>query len=113
MLTGIAGLFLLALAIPSFAAENGKGKTQTFTGEAKCAMCMLKESDKCQTVVQVEGKDGKKVNYYLTDNDVAKNFHDNVCKSAKKVTVTGTVKKVDGKNELTAKKIELVKDKKS
>jgi hypothetical protein len=111
MLTGLASLLLLALATPSFAADTAKEKT--IKGEAKCAHCMLKEGDKCQTVVQVENKDGKKVNYYLVDNEVAKNFHENVCKAAKKVTVTGTVQKVNGKNELTAKKIELVKEKKS
>lgn len=110
LLTGFAGLLLLALATPSFAADTGAGKERTYKGEAKCAKCMLKEGDKCQTVVQV-GKGEKKVTYYLVDNDVAKNFHDDVCKEAKKVTVTGTVKKVHGKNELTASKIELAKDK--
>jgi hypothetical protein len=38
-----------------------------------------------------------------------KAFHHNVCTEAKKVTATGTIKKVDGKNEFTASKIELVK----
>jgi hypothetical protein len=108
LLTGIAGLLLFALATPSFAADEGKAKQRTITGEAKCAKCMLKETAKCQTVIQAE-KNGKTVNYYLADNDVAKNFHENVCKEAKKVTATGTVKTVDGKQELTASKIELVK----
>jgi hypothetical protein len=52
-------------------------------------------------------KNGKTVNYYLTANDVSKAFHENVCKEAKKVTATGTVKKVDGKNEFTVSKIDL------
>jgi hypothetical protein len=107
LLTGVAALLLLALATPTLAAEAGKEKT--FTGEAKCAKCALKEGDKCQTVIQVENKKGKKVNYYLAANDVSKEFHQNVCKETKKVTATGTVKKVDGKNELTVSKIELVK----
>jgi len=42
-------------------------------------------------------QDGKMVSYYVADNDVAKAFHENVCKEAKKVTATGTVAKVDGK----------------
>ena len=109
LLSGIAGLVLLALATPSFAAEAGKDKEITITGEAKCAKCMLKEGDKCQTVIQTEDKSGKPVTYYLTANDVSKAFHENVCKEAKKVTATGTVKKVDGKNELTVSKIELAK----
>jgi RecG-like helicase len=106
LLTSIAGLVLLALATPTFAAE--KGKQVTITGEAKCAKCMLKQADKCQTVVQAEGKNGKTVTYYLTDTDAAKGFHENVCHEAKKVTVTGTVKKVDGKRELAATEIKLV-----
>src|ERR1039457_5115155 len=76
---GVVGLLMLALATPTFAAE--KPKEKTITGEAKCAKCMLKETDKCQTVIQVEGKNGKTVKYYLADNDVSKAFHENVCRS--------------------------------
>ncbi len=102
---GIVGLLLLALATPAFAADSPKEKT--ITGEAKCAKCLLHEGDKCQTVIQVENKKGKTVSYYLTENDVSKAFHENVCKEAKKVTATGTVKKVEGKNEFTVSKIAL------
>ena len=107
LLAGIAGLLLLALATPTFAAD--KPKEKSITGEAKCAKCMLKETEQCQTVIQVENKKGKTVTYYLADNDVAKGFHENVCKEAKKVTATGTIKNVDGKRQLTASKIELAK----
>lgn len=107
LLTAIAGLVLLAFTTPTFAADSGKTKEMTITGEAKCAKCMLKEGDKCQTVIQAENKKGKMVNYYVVDNDVSKAFHENVCKAAKKVTATGTVQKVDGKSEFTATKIEL------
>ena len=108
LLTGIvAGLVLAALTTPAFAAE--KGKEKTITGEAKCAKCALKETSKCQTVIQTEGKDGKKVTYYLANNDVAKAFHDKVCSETKKVTATGTVKKVDGKEEMEVTKIDLAK----
>lgn len=103
----VAALLVLAVATPAIAAE--KAKERTIKGEAKCAMCMLKETDKCQTVIQTENKQGKTVTYYLAANDVSKEFHANVCKEAKKVTATGTVKKVNGKNELTVSKIELVK----
>ncbi len=109
LLAGITGLMLLGLAIPTFAADSGKGKEHTIKGEAKCAKCMLHESDKCQTVIQSEAKNGKKVTYYLADNEVAKKFHHDVCQDAKKVTATGTVKKVDGKQMLTASNIELEK----
>lgn len=109
LLAGIVGLFILALAAPSFAAENkATSKEVTITGEAMCAMCALKQSDKCQTVIQVQ-KGDKTLSYYLADNDVSKSFHKNICKETKKATATGTVQKVDGKLELTATEIELVK----
>src|SRR5437773_655641 len=109
LVTGIAGLLLLALATPTFGAEEDgkeKGKEITITGEGKCGKCSLKETEKCQNVIQVEEK-GKKVNYYLAQNKVSKDFHENLCKETKKVKATGTVKEVDGKKEFTAKKIEL------
>jgi hypothetical protein len=95
---------IVAMATPSFAADE-----TTITGEGKCGKCALKETAKCQNVVVVEGKDGKSENYYLVQNDVSKNFHENICKESKKVTVTGTNKKVEGKNEFTATKIEVAK----
>ena len=104
VITGLAGLLLLALATPSFADE--KGKEVTITGEGKCAKCILKETEKCQNAIETT-EDGKKVTYYLTDNKVSKDFHEDLCKEAKKVTATGTVKEVDGKKELTVSKIEV------
>ena len=99
-----AGLLLLALAMPSVAADAGKEKT--IKGEAKCAKCMLKEGDKCQTVVEVEAGNGKTTKYYLVENDVSKAFHEEVCKATKKVTVTGTDKRENDKHMFTATKIE-------
>ncbi len=104
LLSGIAGLVLLAVATPTWA----KDKEVTISGEAKCAKCALKQSDKCQTVIQSENKKGKMVTYYLANNDVAKGFHDTICSEPKKVTATGTVKKVNGKEQLTASKIDVV-----
>ncbi len=83
-----------------------EGKTVTITGEGKCAKCALKESDKCQNVIQTK-EDGKEVTYYLVQNDVAKKFHKNVCQESKKVTAKGTVKEVDGKKEFTATEIKV------
>ena len=110
LLTGIAGLFLLAYATPTMAADDDAGKKVTVTGMGKCAKCALHETDSCQNVIQTE-KGGKTVNYYLTKNDVAKEFHSNICKESKKVKATGTVAEVDGKKELTATKIEVVEAK--
>ncbi|MEK7707414.1 MAG: DUF6370 family protein [Verrucomicrobiota bacterium] len=106
ILAGMIGLFILALAIPAFAED--KDKEITITGDAKCGKCALKETDKCQNVIQVE-KDGKKSTYYFVKNDVSDKFHKNVCSETKKATATGTCKKVDGKLQFTAAKIELAK----
>ncbi len=100
------GLFVFA-ASPTFAKDKA-GKEITVTGEGKCAKCSLKESATCQNVIEVE-KGKKKTIYYLEQNEVSKSFHDNICKEAKKVTATGTVKKVDGKLGLTASKLALAK----
>jgi hypothetical protein len=107
LITSIAGLVLLAIATPTFAADKDKEKTITITGEGKCSKCALKESEKCHNVIQVD-KNGKKVTYYLTKNDVSEAFHGKLCKESKKVTATGTLKKDDGKKELTVTKIDLV-----
>jgi hypothetical protein len=104
LMASVAGLALLALATPSFAADEGK--EVTITGMGKCAKCSLKEADKCQNVIETK-EDGKTVKYYLTKNETSNDFHDNICKAPKKVTATGTVKEVDGKKELTASNIKL------
>jgi hypothetical protein len=104
LMVSVAGLALLALATPSFAADQGK--EVTITGTGKCAKCSLKEADKCQNVIEAK-EHGKTVKYYVTQNDTSKEFHDNICKAPKKVTATGTVKEVDGKKELTVSSIKL------
>jgi hypothetical protein len=101
LLAGVASLLVLATTAPAFSDDEIK-----VSGEAKCAKCALKEGDKCQTVIEAE-KDGKKVSYYVVDNAVAKEFHKNVCKETKKVNAVGTVKEVDGKQQLTVSKMEL------
>ena len=106
ILAGALGLFMLAAALPAVAED--KDKEITITGDAKCAKCALKETEKCQNVIQVE-KDGKKVTYYIVQNDVSVKFHKNVCSETKKATATGTCKKVDGKLQFTAAKLDLAK----
>ena len=92
------------LAIPAFAAD----KEVTITGLGQCAKCALHETDKCQNTIQTE-EHGKKVIYYLTENDTSKDFHDNICKKSEKVTATGKVSEKDGKKTLTVSKIEAAK----
>ena len=52
ILAGAIGLFMMALAIPAVAED--KGKEITITGDAKCGKCALKETAKCQNVIEVE-----------------------------------------------------------
>lgn len=97
----MAALVASALTFTAFGAD----KEVTITGDGQCAKCSLKETSKCQNAIKTA--DGK--TYYLADNKVSKDFHDELCQETKKVKATGTVKEVDGKMQLTASKISLVK----
>jgi len=101
-----AGLLAVTFASRAFAADSS---ATTLTGMLVCGKCKLHITKECQNVLQVE-RDGKTVNYFLTQNKVSKEFHDNICQNdGEKVTVTGKVKEKDGKEILTASKIEPVK----
>jgi hypothetical protein len=108
VLAGIAGALLVSLTTSTPARaegdSKGNGKEVTIQGEAKCAKCSLHEGDKCQTVIQTK-EDGKTVTYYVTQNNVAKAFHKEVCQDSKKVKATGKVEETDGKKQLTLAKI--------
>ena len=103
----VAGLALAAIsASVALAADSSD---VTLTGTMVCAKCKLHEADKCQNVLQVQ-KDGKTVNYYLSENKVSTDFHDNICHNdGEKATVTGTVSEKDGKEMMVASKIEAAK----
>jgi hypothetical protein len=108
LIVALAGILVAALAMPAVAAD--KEKDVTINGDGKCAKCELKESDKCQSVIQTK-EDGKTVTYYLADNKIAKDFHENICQDSPKVKATGKLKEENGKKILTLSKIEIVKDK--
>lgn len=101
-------LTIIAVAVASQLAGAEPDKEKTITGEAACAKCLLKEGDDCALSITTE-EGAKKVTYHVVQNDVTKKFGHQVCKEKKKVTATGSVKLVDGKQELTPTKIELVK----
>lgn len=105
-ISAIASLFAVALffAASAFAAD----REVTLVGAGQCAKCSLGLVKSCQTAVVVT-QDGKEQVYLLTDNDVSKKFHDAVCTDTKQIKVTGVVKDTDGKKEITASSIELVK----
>jgi hypothetical protein len=104
VLVAISGL-MMGLQAGSAAADAEK----TITGEGACAQCILKETKECQPTITAE-EGGKKVTYYLTQNKVAKEFGNQLCAEKKKVTATGPVKTVAGKQILLPTKIELAKD---
>src|SRR5437868_6559636 len=102
LFAGAAGVLLLSLAASNSA--FAEGKEVTVKGDAKCAKCSMHEADKCETVIQTK-ENGKTVTYYVTQNDIAKAFHKEVCQDSKKVKATGKVEEVDGKKKLTLAKI--------
>jgi hypothetical protein len=106
MLLTIAGVMTFAL---TFNASNvfAGDKEVTINGNAKCSMCSLHEGKTCSTVIQTK-TDGKTVNYYVVDNEASKKLQ-KLSHSGKKVTATGTVKEVDGKQTLTVSKFEAAK----
>jgi uncharacterized protein (TIGR02271 family) len=76
-------------------------------GKAMCTKCQLHQTADCENVIQVK-EDGKKVNYYLTDNQATKDFHDTACKAGKKAEAVGTLEQKDGKFQFTATKITIL-----
>ena len=96
----IATAFLASFVV-SVSAEE-----MTIKGEALCAKCELHETAKCQTAIRTK-EDGKDVVYYAVNNDVAKDFHKNICKAPAKVVATGKIKEKDGKKMITLSKIDL------
>jgi hypothetical protein len=102
-----AGL-LWAASAPQIFADDSSASV-TLSGQLVCGKCTLHITSECQNVLQVQ-KDGKTVNYFLTQNPVSKDFHSNICQTDReKVTVTGTVSADGDKQVLTATKIEPVK----
>lgn len=108
LIATVSALAILGMITSSFAAEKA-AKERTIEGTAKCGKCALKETDECQTVIE-HTKNGKTQKIYVENNDVAKDFHKNICKApdGKKVKATGTLKRADGKTVMTASKIEMV-----
>lgn len=101
----IAAAFFAAST--AFAAE-AKTTEVTVVGKGQCAKCALHQADDCQNTITVS-EGGKDQLYYLAENDVSKDFHDQICKGPKQIKVTGAIKEVAGKKEITASKIEVVK----
>ena len=100
----VAALF----ATGSVFAAEAKTKEVTLVGKGQCAKCALHQADDCQNTITVS-ENGKDQLYYLAANNVSEDFHTQICKGPKQIKVTGTVKETEGKKEITASKIEVVK----
>jgi Family of unknown function (DUF6370) len=95
---------ILAIGLSSCATSHQSSEV-TMTGTMVCGKCKLHQTKECQNVLQVQ-QDGQTVNYFLVQNDVSKDFHDNICKNdGEQATVTGTVEEKDGQEVMTASKI--------
>jgi hypothetical protein len=94
---------LIAMAFMAFVTTSVRAAdVMTIHGQALCTKCELHETGKCATAIRT--KDGTL--YYAADNDVAKEFHKNICQAPSKVVATGTVKDKDGKKTILLTKIE-------
>ena len=78
-------------------------------GDAMCAKCELKQTEKCQMAIKMKTSDGKDETILVENNQVSKDFHDNICKETKAVKAEGTITEKDGKKMITLTKIELAK----
>lgn len=103
----VCSLAIAAIA-PAFSADD-KGKEVTVKGTILCAMCALKETNKCQTAIQM--KEGEKtVTYYFDDKGDKEGHHDPVCGGERKQgSVAGKVTERDGKKYITPSKVEYAK----
>ena len=99
---------IAAVVVASLISTSANAAEKTLKGEGLCAKCELKETSKCQNAVRVE-ENGKKVVYYLEDNDVSKAFHKKVCTSVTKVVAKGKVSEKDGKKWIDVTSIEEAK----
>ena len=73
---------------------------KSIKGEGKCTR-------EHQTTVEVKEGD-KTVTYYLAENEVSKKFHSKICSKSAQVRVVGEVEEVEGRKQMTAKRIMLL-----
>src|SRR5262249_54913990 len=109
MRTCLAAFALICAGLLIVSGANNAGekdkKEVVLKGTITCAKCDLGIAKECETVIVVKDKDKKDITYYFDKKGHGK-FHDDICTSAKKGTVTGTVMDVDKKKVSTVKKVE-------
>ena len=101
-------IIVMALTLLIGPSAFAEGKDLKLTGKGCCAKCCLKKADKCDNVLSVTGKDGKKTTYWVKGPKALK-VHSFFCKGINDLAVVGTCKKEGDKLVLTVSKIEKVK----
>jgi len=102
---------LAAVMVIGFVGVAAATDDMTLTGTVMCAKCTLKQDDAkaCQDVLVVKGDNNAEPTlYYITKNDVSTKFG-HVCTGEKPAVVTGSIEEKDGKNWITATKMEQAK----
>jgi hypothetical protein len=97
--------FICALMLVSPVVSQDK--QVTLAGKVTCAHCDLKVGTECATVIVVK-ENNKDVVYYLDEKSHKAN-HEAICSGAKEGSVTGTISQKEGKQVITASKVELKK----
>jgi hypothetical protein len=97
----------VCLAVVIAFAGVASAAEKTLSGVVTCAKCTLKKADAkdCQDVLVVKEADGKTSEFYIAKNKVSEEFG-HVCSGERPATVTGTVAEKDGKQWITASKME-------
>jgi hypothetical protein len=101
----VAGIGPIALG----GLQAGDQQQVTLKGTVLCARCALKETKKCQTVIQV--KEGSKTDtYYFKDKGTLESYHEEVCGGKRQQgSVTGIVSREGEKRFITPTKVEYAK----
>src|SRR5689334_9607996 len=98
--TSFALAVSVAVALMLAQAPEAGAEVRTLRGEGRCEKGH-------QTMLRVR-EGAKVVIYHLQDNDVSREFHDQVCAKPGQVKAVGDVREVNGRWELTATKLERV-----
>ena len=88
-------IILLALTLLVRTSTFAEGKNLKLTNKGCCAKCCLKIADKCEDVLTVTGKDGKKTRCYVMSPTIKGAHKKFFCVGIKGLTVAGTCRQQD------------------
>jgi hypothetical protein len=104
----LAVVVLAATSVPRLLAADAGAVT--LTGTMVCGKCTLHITKECQNVLLVPDPSGTTNYFFLAQNKVSKDFHQNICMNdGEKTTVTGTINEKHGQEVLTPTSITPVK----